>query len=775
MATFTGTDADEIITGDFVSPTVIAVGGSHPSPAADVIDAGGGNDVIDSGAGDDSLLGGDGNDQITAGRGNDTVIGGHGNDQSSLGAGNDLFIWNQGDGSDTVFGDGGFDTMVFNGAALSENIVISANGDGATLSRDLGNITMDVNSVERIDVTPLGGADTVTINDLTGTGVKKVAVDLGLAGAGDGQVDAVTVNGTARNDHIDVTTTGSVVTVSGLPEQVTVDHAESGDLLTISGGAGKDTIDASALPAGAASLTLDGGDGNDILIGGHGADTLLGGAGNDTVTGGAGSDVGILGAGNDTFIWNQGDGSDTVQGQDGFDTMVFNGAAGAEHITISANGADATLSRVEGNITMDANSVERIEVTPLGGADTITVNDLTGTAVKEVAIDLGVPDAAAPKMTVGDLQPDQVLVNGSAGDDTITIDRFNGSVRVDGLAATTTIAHAESTLDQLTVSGGTGNDTIDASKLPADAMHLEIDGGAGNDLIHGSQGDDVVIGGPGADTAALGGGNDVFIWNQGDGSDTVDGQDGFDTMVFNGAPVAEDITISANGDGATLFRPQGNITMDMHGIERIEVAPFGGADNITVNDLAGSGVKQVAIDLAAPGTTAGDGQTDHVNVNGTAEGDDITVTADNSGITVDGLAEDVTIAHGEAADVLSLNGGAGDDVIDASATPAGIMALIFSGGDGNNTLLGGGGNDTFAFSASETGHDLVENFQVHGAGGQGDTILLKGFADGTFDQAVADGHIAQAGADVHISDGTTDVTLANVSLASLHAQDFLFA
>jgi Ca2+-binding RTX toxin-like protein len=222
--------------------------------------------------------GGDGDDLLTGGSGNDTVVGGRGNDVAVLGAGNDVFIWNQGDGSDVVLGNGGFDTMVFNGAALPENISISANGDGARLVRDLGTITMDVNSVERIEVTPLGGADTVTINDLTGTHVKEVAIDLGLAGVGDGQADGVTVNGTARNNHINVTTTGTTITVSGLAEQVTIDHAEASDSLTINGGAGKDTIDASALPAGAMALTLDGGDDNDVLVGGHGADMLFGGA-----------------------------------------------------------------------------------------------------------------------------------------------------------------------------------------------------------------------------------------------------------------------------------------------------------------------------------------------------------------------------------------------------------------------------------------------------------------------------------------------------------------
>ncbi len=40
---------------------------------------------------------------------------------------------------------------------------------------------------------------------------------------------------------------------------------------------------------------------------------------------------------------------------------------------------------------MDLNGVEHIQLNALGGADTITVNDLTGTDVKQVAIDLGAP------------------------------------------------------------------------------------------------------------------------------------------------------------------------------------------------------------------------------------------------------------------------------------------------------------------------------------------------------------------------------------------------
>ena len=108
MANFTGTNSDEIITPSFVSSTVTATGGTLPSNVADFIDGGAGNDTIDGGDGNDTILGGDGNDLLIGGDGDDVVIGGRGTDVSRLGAGNDRFIWNQGDGSDIVDGQGWF-------------------------------------------------------------------------------------------------------------------------------------------------------------------------------------------------------------------------------------------------------------------------------------------------------------------------------------------------------------------------------------------------------------------------------------------------------------------------------------------------------------------------------------------------------------------------------------------------------------------------------------------------------------------------------------------
>ena len=91
-----------------------------------------------------------------------------------------------------VEGQAGNDTLLFNGANVNENIDISANGSRVRLFRDVGNVTMDLNGVENIQLNALGGADTITVNDLTGTDVKQVAIDLGSppgSGTGDGQAD----------------------------------------------------------------------------------------------------------------------------------------------------------------------------------------------------------------------------------------------------------------------------------------------------------------------------------------------------------------------------------------------------------------------------------------------------------------------------------------------------------------------------------------------------------------------------------------------------------
>ncbi|MGZ3342560.1 MAG: calcium-binding protein, partial [Reyranella sp.] len=244
-----------------------------------------------------TINGGDGDDKITGSQGNDTIFGGRGNDTVSMGAGDDTFVWNPGDGSDTVDGQAGSDTLLFNGANVNENMEISANGTHARLFRDVASITMDLSNIENVDVNALGGADTITVDDLSKTAVKQVNLNLGGA---DGQPDTVIINATNGDDVINITNNNGVVTISGLAETVNISGFDANDRIVINGLGGDDVIQASGLSG--MLLTANGGDGDDVLIGSRGNDTLTGGNGDDVLIGGGGQDVLDGGPGNNVVL-----------------------------------------------------------------------------------------------------------------------------------------------------------------------------------------------------------------------------------------------------------------------------------------------------------------------------------------------------------------------------------------------------------------------------------------------------------------------------------------
>jgi Ca2+-binding RTX toxin-like protein len=466
--------------------------------------------------GDDTLLGGAGAEKLRGGHGADTIDGNRGNDSAFMGAGDDTFIWDPGDGSDTIDGRAGNDTMRFNGANVAERIDMSANGPRLRFFRDVANITMDTTDVERVDFNALGGADSIDVGDLSGTDVTKVNLELqGAPGAGDGAVDRVTVNGTDANDSINVAGDAAAgVTVSGLQALVSISHPEPNDALAVNGLGGNDSLSAAGLAAGAMALTLDGGAADDTIAGSQGVELALGGDGNDSIDGNRGDDTASMGAGDDTFTWDPGDGSDVIEGQDGRDTMRFNGANVAERIELSANGGRLRFTRDVASIVMDTDDVERVEFNALGGADTVTVDNLSGTDVDDVHLELqGAPGA-------GDGAADRVVVNATPGDDVVSVTGSAGSVSVLGLAARVDIAHAEPASDALAVNLLAGDDVLDASGLAADTLALTGDGGDGDDVLLGGfgadtflgqAGDDVLLGGPGQDVLDGGPGNNVVI------------------------------------------------------------------------------------------------------------------------------------------------------------------------------------------------------------------------------------------------------------------------
>ena len=353
------------------------------------------------GAGNDTLTGGSGNDQLFGQGGDDILNGKGGNDLLFGGLGNDVLTGGTGD--DQVFGQEGDDRMIWNP------------GDGTDLFEGgAGNDTAEVN----------GGNGSETFS--------------------------ITANGTrVRFDRL-----------SPAPFSLDIGTTET---LVLNANGGDDVITAGNGLASLIQLKIDGGAGNDTITGGDGNDTLIGGDGNDVIDGGRGNDVAQLGNGDDLFTWDPGEGSDVVEGGAGNDTLAFNGANVAENIAISANGSRAKLSRDVGNVTMDLNGVENIQLTARGGADTIAVNDLSKTDVKQVAIDL----ASTPGSGTGDLAADSVAVSGTAAGDQIVAASNGSSIAVTGLAAQVTISGAEGSMDQLNIAALGGNDTIDASALAA--------------------------------------------------------------------------------------------------------------------------------------------------------------------------------------------------------------------------------------------------------------------------------------------------------------------
>ena len=692
--------------------------------------------TVDGGAGNDTILGSNGADVLAGGDGDDFVDGQQGNDVASLGANDDVFQWDPGDGSDTVEGQDGTDTMLFNGSAGAEKFEASANGGRVRFTRDLGNIVMDLNDVESIDLNALGNVDTLTVNDLSGTDLAEINTDLAgtLGGsAGDGQADTVTVNGTNGDDIIDVVGAGTSASVLGLAARVNITNTEgANDSLVVNALGGDDTVRATTLPADVIKLTIDGGAGSDELLGSQGADAIRGGDGDDFVFGDNGNDVAFMGAGDDVFQWNPGDGNDTLEGQDGHDSMLFFGANIAENIDIVANGARVLFLRNIASVTMDLDDVESIDFRALGGADSIVVGDLSGTDLTSSGLDLRGPNGG------GDGAADTISVNGTQGADVFGAASDAGGVHVVGLHTAVDIVAAEQANDRLTLNAQGGDDAVDATSLAADAIQLSMNGGLGADMLRGSAGGDLLSGGDGDDVAQMGAGDDTFVWNPGDDNDTLEGQDGFDRMLFNGANVAESIDISANGGRVRFFRNIASVTMDLDDVESIDFRALGGADNVVVNDLSGTDVTEVNTNLAAS-VGGGDTELDNVVVNAT-NGDDVSIVfGDASGVTASGLAAQVNITGAEAAiDRLTLNMLAGDDVVDASGLLAGAIQLTANGGDGNDVLIGGAGNDTLSGGPGDDvligggGIDIID-------GGDGDDIEIQSIGLDTVSSAATAG------------------------------------
>lgn len=403
------------------------------------------------------LFGGTGNDQLTGGSANDAIFG-----QS---------------GVDMIFGKGGMDDL-YGG---SDNDVLTGGDADDRCYGESGN--------DRFIWNP--GDDT----------------DLNEGGEGN---DTSEVEGGNGNEQFQTTANGTRVRFERLdPAPFHLDIGTVENLVANMNG-GDDRFGAIGNLAALIQIRVEGGQGNDTLFGSNGADILTGGEGDDFIDGNQGADIALLGNGDDVFVWDPGDGSDTVEGQDGFDRMRFNGSNANESIDVSANGSRVRFTRNIGNIVMDLNDVEGLDVNVLGGADMFVLNSLVGTSVTELNLNLtGVQGG-------GDLASDTIIINGSGEDDAMFISGNANSVQVLGLTAVLNITGNEAGRDVLFVNALAGDDIVEASGLSADAIVLVIDGGMGDDVLVGGEGSDYIVGGDGDDVLIGGSGVDVLDGGLGD-------------------------------------------------------------------------------------------------------------------------------------------------------------------------------------------------------------------------------------------------------------------
>ena len=128
------------------------------------------------------------------------------------------------------------------------------------LTRDVGDIVMDVDDIEELDLIAGAGADRFSIGDVRGTGLADVFASL-APGGGAPDPDRVEIAGTEGADKVAVTGKKVVfgsVTVTGLPVKLGISFAQAAfDTLAIDTRGGDDSVDTSGLEPDVIALETD--------------------------------------------------------------------------------------------------------------------------------------------------------------------------------------------------------------------------------------------------------------------------------------------------------------------------------------------------------------------------------------------------------------------------------------------------------------------------------------------------------------------------------------
>ena len=426
----------------------------------------------------------------------------------------------------------------------------------------------------------------------------------------------------------------SSASINGTTATLNLDGADDNETVSVSGGLLVHTGTGGGLNSGS---DWDSATPGDQTVPANGTFTVVvnGGAGNDSITvlaknteiaeaklfGEGGDDV-LTGADTNDFL-EGGEGNDRLVGAKGTDLM--DGGAGND--TLVWNNGDGS-DRINGEAGNDVTEVNGSAT--LG--DVFTLDPEPG-GVKFQRTNL-VPFTL-------DTATERFQVNGLGGNDSITAH--------DGVGA----------LTLLSVDGGAGNDTVNGSDGPDLIL-----GGDGNDVLGGGGGDDRIVGGLGADTMNGGAGDDTLVWNNGDGTDVINGDAGSDDVEVNGSPTAGDVFTVQPNAGRIKFDRTNLVpfSLDIGSSETMHANGLGGDDTITVGDVG-------SYSVTASGGAGND-----------------TLTGGTSSETFLGGSGNDTINPGAGHDVVF--GGEGDDQVNVR-DHSGDVAF---GGEGNDSVVADNAN-----------------------------------------------------------------------------------
>ena len=341
---FGGAGSDVVI-GGLHNDVLVGDGAEVPIEhhGDDYLDGGAGNDTLFGEGGDDVLVGDAGQDILRGGDGNDILIGGTGADILIGGAGKDIYVFNRGDGTDTIF-----DTAEAAGSPDASVLVFGEGIRKSDVKFGPGSLMIDLGPSDPDD--PLAGNDEIHFENFNH--------DYPELTAAIGEIRFA--DGTSMN-YADILAQGFDIDGTALDDVGPAALIGSSITDRIRGFSGSDE--------------LEGRDGDDVLIGDGGADRLDGGNGNDVLDGGSGNDWLAGGMGSDDYRFVSGDGLDTLT--EG--SLFVRGLSDPGHVDRIMFGEGVSREQVSLLRSADGNLSVRY-----GAGDEILVEEQYGTAGADI-------------------------------------------------------------------------------------------------------------------------------------------------------------------------------------------------------------------------------------------------------------------------------------------------------------------------------------------------------------------------------------------------------